>query len=191
MPVRVLAKGYGSGAVRRRELPLWRRVIAVRPPLLIGERGVGLSRPSEHLLTFFQLGLKFRRGEIDRVFKLVSASFASPDVTNAAGGQVFRPLRCNDVTTTLRAWAHERRRQHGTLPHVPDTSLPAMLSRTHRKATLNTILFRVTGLNMIPRQSQSEDLLLNTGLAPRPYCYPSGWPLIASRHFRTRPFAFS
>ncbi len=36
----------------------------------------------------FQLGLEFRRGEIDRVFKVVSASLASPDVTDTAGRQV-------------------------------------------------------------------------------------------------------
>jgi hypothetical protein len=50
----------------------------------------------------FKIRLDFRCGEIDRVFKLVSARLAGPYVPNTALGPMLRPLWCNDSSTTLR-----------------------------------------------------------------------------------------
>jgi hypothetical protein len=59
-------------------------------------------------LVFFnsQIRLDFRCGEIDRIFKLVSARLAGPYVPNTALGPMLRPFWCNDSTTTLRTLDH-------------------------------------------------------------------------------------
>jgi hypothetical protein len=64
------------------------------------------------------MGLDFWCGEIDRIFKPISARLAEPYVTNTALGPMLRPFWCNDSTTTLRTlddWPFT----HGDLA-VPD-----------------------------------------------------------------------
>jgi hypothetical protein len=74
-------------------------------------------------LVFFnsQIGLDVRCGEIDRMFKPVSARLAGPYVPNTALGPMLRPFWCNDSTTTLRTlddWPFT----HRDLSLVPDTN---------------------------------------------------------------------
>ena len=65
-----------------------------------------------------QIGLSSWCGEIDRIFKLVSARLAGPYVPNTALGPMLRPFWCNDSATTLRT-LDDRPVTHGDILLVP------------------------------------------------------------------------